>query len=103
MSDKLSSIIKDWFEIGLVDVAMENSLEAQERSRVLGHKWVRMREGGRFWRQSMEEFALKGTGGIMWYLEQNVESRDRLDLFLKACETRDCVLMETIHREKLVK
>lgn len=32
MSDKLSSIIKEWFEIGLVDVAMENSLEAQGRA-----------------------------------------------------------------------
>lgn len=66
MSDKLSSITKEWFEIGLVDVAMENPLEAQERARVLGHRWHRMREGGRLWRQSMEEFALKGTGGITW-------------------------------------
>lgn len=41
-------------------VAMENSLEAQDGASVLGHRQVHAREVRRFWRQWVEELALRG-------------------------------------------
>ena len=38
---------------------MENSLEAQDRASVLGHRQVHAREVRRFWRQWVEELALR--------------------------------------------